>query len=126
MRNRLIDMLEKSDILCKDCGEYGDTYCCEAIAEYLVSNGVIVPPCKVGDMVYSIKYGDIIELVVRGFSCDPKGLDTLIVSRKDKYQRCTFQYNKFDGSLDFIKFSRKEAEFALINKKYEQSRVKTY
>ena len=26
----------------------------ESLADYLLSNGVIVPPCKVGDVVYSI------------------------------------------------------------------------
>lgn len=28
----------------------------DTIADYLLANGVIVPPCKVGDMVYQIKY----------------------------------------------------------------------
>ena len=28
-----------------------------AIADHLLANGVIVPPCKVGDTVYEIEYG---------------------------------------------------------------------
>ena len=34
------------------------------IADYLLANGVIVPPCKVGDIVYTIFEGDIEALKV--------------------------------------------------------------
>lgn len=30
----------------------------EGLADYLLDNGVIVPPCKVGDTVFSIGWGD--------------------------------------------------------------------
>ena len=52
-RDRLIEIILKSDILCDSCGEYSNSYCAEAIADYLLANGVIVPPCKVGDTVYT-------------------------------------------------------------------------
>ena len=29
------------------------------IADYFLANGVIVPPCKVGDVVYDIHYGKV-------------------------------------------------------------------
>lgn len=48
-RDRLIELLLKSEILCNTCGESTNTYCAEALADYLLANGVIVPPCKVGD-----------------------------------------------------------------------------
>ena len=50
MRDRLIELIgeakamEASGIDCKVTYEY--------IADYLLANGVIVPPCKVGDTVY--------------------------------------------------------------------------
>jgi hypothetical protein len=53
-RKRLVELLRKSEILCDDCGQHGNSYCTEAIADYLLTNGVIVPPCKVGDKVYCI------------------------------------------------------------------------
>lgn len=56
-RERLIELLRRSEILCDDCGPYGNTYCTEAIADHLLANGVILPPCKVGDTVYSIEKG---------------------------------------------------------------------
>ena len=34
------------------------------IADYLLENGVIVPPCKVGDTVYWISNGEVVECFV--------------------------------------------------------------
>ena len=48
-RERLIELISKSEILCNTCGENTNSYCAEALADYLLANGVIVPPCKVGD-----------------------------------------------------------------------------
>ena len=46
MRDRLIELL---------CGHYMNTTSdAEEVADYLLENGVIVPPCKVGDTVYRI------------------------------------------------------------------------
>ncbi len=47
-RERLIELLANAD-----------SYCQETLADYLLANGVIVPPCKVGGIVwvvYSPKY----------------------------------------------------------------------
>lgn len=67
MRERLIDLLKSKSCRenlcmgknCADC-EYiaifeGDI---EKIADHLLENGVIVLPCKVGDVVYIIDEGD--------------------------------------------------------------------
>lgn len=47
MKERLIELIKK----------YMDGYkgYAEEFADYLLANGVIVPPCKVGDTVYAIK-----------------------------------------------------------------------
>ena len=37
-----------------DCLGKGGELNCSRLADYLLEHGVIVPPCKVGDMVYSI------------------------------------------------------------------------
>lgn len=61
MRERLIELLlnkscwkrECPEVQCDECGciplASGDS---EKVADYLLENGVIVPPCKVGDTVY--------------------------------------------------------------------------
>lgn len=66
MRDRLTALLT-TEIECNkdgygDCSicpyEYADKECerhiAELTADYLIANGVILPPCKVGDTVYSI------------------------------------------------------------------------
>jgi len=53
-RDRLTELILKSEILCNTCGECSNTYCAEYLADYLLANGVIVPPCKVGDKVYTV------------------------------------------------------------------------
>ena len=61
-REHLIDLLHHRPWL-------GTT---EQIADYLLANGVIVPPCKVGDTVYSVGVftGQIIENKVVGIHYD--------------------------------------------------------
>ena len=50
-RDRLIELLCEVKHYESDDLTYSDI---ENIADYLLANGVIVPPCKVGDMVYFV------------------------------------------------------------------------
>lgn len=55
MRERLIELLNKKyDHFCDQCGVNKDSHYTENLADYLLDNGVIVPPCKAGDVVYKI------------------------------------------------------------------------
>lgn len=49
MRDRLVQLMQ----------EWGDkntdSFPFESVADYLISNGVIVPPCKVGEILYLIQ-----------------------------------------------------------------------
>lgn len=55
MRERLIELLNKKyDHFCDQCGVNKDSHYTESLADHLLANGVIVPPCKVGDKVYHI------------------------------------------------------------------------
>ena len=55
MRDRLIELLNKKyDHFCDQCGVNKDSHYTDSLADYLIENGVIVPPCKVGDKVYDI------------------------------------------------------------------------
>lgn len=47
-RDRLIELLKKAD-----SATWGQTY--ESYADYLLANGVIVPPCKVTDWVWYVR-----------------------------------------------------------------------
>jgi hypothetical protein len=60
MRDRLVELLGNrccsKQIPCEIC-EYQNFGDCHkyALAEHLIANGVIVPPCNIGDVVYSIR-----------------------------------------------------------------------
>ena len=54
-RERLIELLMQGDIAASKQGVFNCCMCrreAEAIADYLLESGVIVPPVKVGDIVY--------------------------------------------------------------------------
>ncbi|MBQ7976574.1 MAG: hypothetical protein IJ300_12890 [Clostridia bacterium] len=53
MRDRLIELIEYADANIPGFCIEGDFH---VLADYLLANGVIVPPCKVGDRVWT-KYG---------------------------------------------------------------------
>ena len=52
-RDRLIELIKNAFL---EENEKRDFITEEHTADYLLANGVIVPPCKVGDVVYVIKY----------------------------------------------------------------------
>lgn len=62
-RDKLIELIVNADTYdsyeCKLCTkkDASCTHCnAEKLTDYLLANGVIVPPCKVGDVVYSSGY----------------------------------------------------------------------
>ena len=65
MRKRLIELKRKyvENFDCKGCSTENEkcSICLsEGEADYLLDNGVIVPPCKVGDILYYIPFGSTI------------------------------------------------------------------
>ncbi len=69
MKDRLIEMLDEA----RNEHLFEDKYN-EAVADYLLANGVIVPPCKVGDMVYVKYYGEIVNAYVTEFEINSRGI----------------------------------------------------
>ena len=56
-RERLVELLEEAE------GQVNnDLPTIEEIADYLLANGVIVPPCKVGDTVFIIDNRDMLDI----------------------------------------------------------------
>jgi hypothetical protein len=76
MRNRLIKLMWQGDI---DSGyEYDDYFDLEFVADYLIENGVLIPPCKIGDTLW-VAFDDDMEIephVLSGI-CFFKGFDRL-------------------------------------------------
>lgn len=69
-RERLVELIKNADTddnlgwydLYDLCSEDGG--CAEYFADYLMSNNVVVLPCKVGDNVFFLHYGEICEATV--------------------------------------------------------------
>ena len=69
MRDRLIELIIQADNKCANtisCGECehcgkGEECINHNIADHLIANGVILPPCKVGQTVWFIGDGKMVE-----------------------------------------------------------------
>ena len=73
MRDRLIELIRKARKNTK--GANCDLEREMRFADFLLENGVIVPPCKVGDKVYQYDTaGDIYELEITKIIYDTKGI----------------------------------------------------
>ena len=89
-RERLIDLMIDAKRTEPETGSFADY-----LAEYLLEHGVIVPPCKVGDTVYSI--------------------EMRIVDKWLKYKVCEipFSLTLWENGWEDIFLTREEAERAL-------------
>ena len=102
MRDRLIDLIYESDLM-HDYGEV-NLLNCTALADYLLEHGVIVPPCKVGDMIHAEYYGEIVNACVTEFGINSKGVVVKVYIDPDTYR-------EYDAADVFA--SREEAVKAL-------------
>ena len=73
-RERLIELLMQGDIAAAKQGVFNCCMCrreAETIADYLLENGVIVPPVKAGDTIYEIherrKGGEWVKIISERF-----------------------------------------------------------
>ena len=111
MRERLIELLvEKASY-----GEILDGYArrhAEEIADHLLANGVLCPPCKVGDEFYMAdQCGNINAWIVYDFTYDSTYSFMIHLSRKDD---TTIVYTGISNDIGNILFSSyKEAAQAL-------------
>lgn len=92
MRDRLIESIKQGN------GGY-DFMSLERIADYLLANGVIVPPCKVGDTVYHITNCKDFPRELDGTLYDSNGG---FGSATGYYCPCELRNNcPFDDEVDF-------------------------
>ena len=111
MRDRLIELIKNAPVWKN--GTFNEV--CELVVDHLIKNGVILPPCKVGDKIYGL------------FSSTRLGGETMVVtyvvtellfSTKRGVRPwviCCYGGTRFDN-LDFGKtvfLSKEEAEKAL-------------
>ena len=119
MRDRLIELLKKADKYASGvCTDYDEAQA--VCAEYLISEGVIVPPCKVGDTIYFVSRGEIIPMVVNCISFNGNYQYCLNCNYADEeqygYSLLTFT-DKVRGYM--FGFTKEEAEKALKERSNE-------
>ena len=111
MRERLIELIQTSVGGCA-------RHCAEVIADYLLENGVVVPPCKVGDTVYIVDRtsDSVVSGIITRFEYNlyttPK--EWITVDSNELWYGKTEIRNRIDlliGKTVFL--SREEAERAL-------------
>lgn len=71
MRDRLIEVINKFDEL--DFCIPPDWWI-EHLTDHLLANGVIVPPCKVGDVVFQVNCERVYESTVKNVIYDTNGV----------------------------------------------------
>ena len=114
MRDRLMELLQKKyDHFCDQCGVNKDSHYTDNLADYLLANGVIVPPCYIGQEIWHITkhYDGRIEI--------GKGKVSMLQQKADKSWkiRITVRSSVWDFTPNEIGvryfFSKEEAEQAL-------------
>ena len=119
MRDRLIELLRKPLPIIRGYATVGETRMsivdAEKIADRLLSEGVIVPPCKVGDVVYvtDIFEGKIAECEVIKIECFA-GNEVTLIEYKAPKEDVVYSYECSDTELGKTVFlTKEEAERAL-------------
>ena len=98
-RERLIGLVDKAkEEYANDITDHTET---DYIVECLLNNGVIVPPCKVGDTVYYIAFGKVY-----------KGKCHAITRHKDSLQIHLYDYDGDNASISAnrVFLTKEEAE----------------
>jgi hypothetical protein len=110
-KERLVELIRKAT---------ESTWTRESLADYLLANGVIVPPCKVGDKVFVICNNEVQETSVFSMSADISDVVSVYFilaysvdgTRKDKDGYYTSCLNSFRFGLNAFS-SREDAEAKL-------------
>ena len=103
-RKRLIELLYEAEAQVNN-----DLPSLEQIADHLLANGVIVPPCKVGDTVWIAgEYRGVYSAIVRTMFFSHSGVEMV------RTTKCDIPFHDF-GKVAF--FTHEEAEKALAERK---------
>ena len=120
MRDRLVDLVESA--------RYWGANTSEEIANYLLENGVVAPPVKVGQTIYVLWSGGrkgigVAEFKVISINLDcPDDMEIVYRSKKLNATMCRYANASDIGNTLFL--SREEAEQALereMARGYEKS-----
>lgn len=102
-KERLVELLTGKSIDQEEDVDY--------VADYLLKNGVIVPPCKVGDTVYDIGgFPKIMKAEVETMTTDGQEMSSVVVEPQKPFHRWFVNWKDL-GKYVFL--TREAAEQAL-------------
>ena len=120
-RERLIKLLDECIAIKEMSFAPDEPLTTATLADYLMSKGVICPPCKVGDVVYVIWKDAVYPVRAYAIRCDFKKREqrvcvegTFHFRGYDRNYSATFTFNSF-GRTVFL--TREEAEAALAERR---------
>ena len=102
------------------CGEclYGRDFEIGDIADHLLANGVIVPPCKVGQVCYKVCNGNITEAKVTSICYEPLPAFSYLIRFNTIGALCLLQDGTRNERYSWdIYLTRDEAENALAERR---------
>lgn len=124
MKERLIELLNKHCVLRQDvldCTNGKIEDCAECLADYLLENGIFVPPCKTGDTVYAICDNKVYEAIAEQVTVVNHISGNKIIKIKAEFDVEDWFYNDgrktkygiYEYYQDNVFLTREEAEQAL-------------
>ena len=121
-KERLVELLKQTDkeyerqFWLPHTREYSVTdEAFDFFADYLLQNGGIVPPCKVGDTVYDIGgFPKIMEAEVETMTTDGQEMSSVVVSKGKPFHRWFVNWK--DAGI-FVFLTREDAKRALKERK---------
>lgn len=116
MRERLIELIKehiRSLHLC-DSATYFFEGGVKSLADHLLANGVVVPPCKVGQTCYKVWNGEILEVRVVSIGYEPLPAFSYTIRFNSLGVLCLLQDGTRNEDYSWnIYTTREEAEKAL-------------
>lgn len=111
-RERLIELINQAQVKSDD--NFGITNS-EQMVDYLLENGIIVPPVKVGDTVYLLSRGDIIPINIIAIQGNNSG-NFLIGMNEENFGYGTISLHLENNWGAEWYITREEAEKALAER----------
>ena len=115
MRERLIELMNKQFIELHKDGDWDFVEMLGGVADYLIKNGVVVLPCKVGDTVWIVLKGYVTTARVLAFYIDREGgmLDLLVKTNTETANGFETFVDKDTYTFENVYLTQEEAKAAL-------------
>lgn len=131
MRKRLIELIlnaPRKGVVYGDIKLDKPVQTAQSIADHLLANGVIVPPCNVGDTVYSLREVSCEDIDEVHTVCEHYGFGTDDrICTLEKPQKCPYRYRIFKclvTEYNLLSFARVWGKTVFLTKEEAEQALK--